>query len=50
MVKGDGNLVKKDVSGLLQMADLVIDALDWEQFDALVEKIGIRKGKFVLSD
>ncbi len=50
MVKGDGNLVKKDVSGLLQMADLVVDALDWEQFDALVEKIGIRKGKFVLSD
>ena len=38
---------KKDIPGLLQQADAIQDALNWEQFDALVKRIDIRKGKFV---
>ncbi len=49
MVKGENNTSgKKDVPGLLQLADVVVKALQWEQFDALVERIEIKDGKFVL--
>ncbi len=49
MVKGE-NITsgKKDVPGLLQLADVVVDALQRKQFDALVERIEIKDGKFIL--
>jgi hypothetical protein len=49
MVKGkDVAPSKKDVPGLLQLADVVVEALQWEQFDTLVERIEIKDEKFVL--
>ncbi len=49
MVKGENDTSgKKDVSGLLQLSDVVVEALQWEQFDALVEQIEIKDGKFIL--
>ena len=49
MVKGENDTSgKKDIPGLLQRADVVIDASQWKQFDALVERIEIKDGKFVL--
>jgi len=49
MVKGeDAASTKKDVSRLLQLADVVVEALQQEQFDALVERIEIKDEKFVL--
>lgn len=49
MVKGkNGVSDKKDVRGLLQLADVVVKALQWKQFDAIVERIEIKEGKFIL--
>ncbi len=49
MVKGKNDAsAKKDIRGLLSLADVVVEALQWEQFDALVEQIEIKDGKFVL--
>ncbi len=49
MVKGENDTSgKKDVPKLLQLADVVVEALQWGQFDALVEQIEIKDGKFVL--
>ncbi|GMT45115.1 MAG: hypothetical protein IEMM0006_0947 [bacterium] len=49
MVKGEnGTFGKKDVPGLLQRADVVVEALQWKPFDALVKRIEIKDGKFVL--
>ena len=49
MVKGkEETSVKKDVRGLLQLADVVVEALQWEMFDMLVERIEIRGGRFIL--
>ena len=45
VVKGKNNISdRKEASGLLQMADVVVEALQWEQFDALVERLAIKKG------
>ncbi len=49
MVKGKNDTFgKNDVRGLLQFADVVVEAMNRQQFDALVERIGLRDGKFVL--
>ncbi|VAW29816.1 hypothetical protein MNBD_BACTEROID07-1512 [hydrothermal vent metagenome] len=49
MVEGKNNTsAKKDIPGLLQLADVVVEALQWEQFDMLVERIEIREGRFIL--
>lgn len=49
MVKGE-NITsgKKDVPGLLQLADVVVEALNRKQFAMLVDRIEIREGKFIL--
>jgi len=49
MVKGESNPSgKKDVPGLLSLADVVVEALNRKQFDMLVDRIEIRDGKFIL--
>ncbi len=49
MVKGKNDTFgKKNVRGLLQLADVVVKALQWKQFDAIVERIEIKEGKFIL--
>ncbi len=48
MVKGEEAVAKKNTAEILQVADVVVDALNWRQFDLLVERIEIREGKFVL--
>ncbi len=49
MVKGKSDTFgKKNVRGLLQLADVVVEVLHWEQFDALVERITMKDGKFAL--
>ena len=48
MVEGENNIsAKKEVHGLLPLADVVVEALQWEQLDTLVEQIAMKDGKFV---
>lgn len=48
MVKGEEAVAKKDIAEMLQVADVVVEALNWKQFDLLVERIEIRERRFVL--
>ena len=49
MVRGDAEPpAQKNVPGLLLKADAVVRALDWNQFDNLVERIVLGEGRFEL--